>query len=209
MAITGGAIACVLVAALLVVTFSRLGPSGNAATPSAVPLPQPTPSPSRSAEGAPIATPAAALPATYVRYEHRLGFSLDIPSGWPKKEERSNGDTIFREPVRGRIIALQRVDRAAENMRDYWQAGNSAQKSQPGYQLLGIRTARMAGQAGAEWEFTRRHGTGPEAITHRTLGRGIIIDNTAYIVYLSTREPDFAASQPILDRIAGSFKLSR
>jgi len=144
-----------------------------------------------------------------VRYEHRLGFSLDIPSGWPKKKERSNGDTIFREPVRGRIIALQRVDRAAENMRDYWQAGNSAQKSQPGYQLLGIRTARMAGQAGAEWEFTRRHGTGPEAITHRTLGRGIIIDNTAYIVYLSTREPNFAASQPILDRIAGSFKLSR
>lgn len=210
----GGAVACVLVAALLVVTFARVGSIGAKAIPSASAGPQspsspspaqsPTPSSSGAASSSP---PVVPLPATYQHYVHPFGFSVDVPSDW-RKEQRANGDTIFREPKRGRIVALQRVDKAAENMRDYWEAANTAQKGQPGYEFLGITTSKMAGRTGADWEFERRQGTGTDTNTHRTVGRGIMIDNTAYIVYLSTREGDFPGSEPILDRVSSSFKLS-
>lgn len=200
-AVAAGAVACVLIAALLAGAFVGFRWRGEQLAPLPEPGPSAPPSPSSTLR------PSVSLPTTYVRYQHRFGFSVDVPSGW-RKLERSDGDTIFREPGGDRMVGLQRVRRAGDSIGDYWRAGDATEKKREGYQLVGIRSAKLGTHPGADWEFRRRLGTGTVTAQH-TIGRGAIVDGTAYIVYLATPEPDFSASTPILDRMAASFTLSR
>lgn len=206
LAAAAAALACLLLSTLF---GARLAASGPPNIDKAAPATGARPVGSSPAQGpaAPLAAgPAASGPATYARYQHD-GFFIDVPRGW-SRQTQSNGDVRFRDP-HGRILGLQRVGSAATTIRRYWDAADAATSSQPGYRLIGIRSAKLGGRTGADWEFTRIQGTGATATTHRTVGRGIILDNTAYIIYLSTVEREFAASRPVLDRVAASFQLSR
>lgn len=203
--IAGALASLVIIPALADIAVSLSSPRRSDSAASA-----PSAPPGPVASRPPDATPtggAVSLP-DYSRYTHQLGFSLDVPKGWIR-EWRPNGDVVFREQDRGRTLAVQHVTKAGTSIRDYWRAGDSDQRKRPGYRLLGITGASLGRHGGADWEFTRGHDSGSSATASHIIGRGIIVDGAAYVVYLSTAEPDFPASKPILERAATSFDLGR
>ncbi|MFG2053644.1 serine/threonine-protein kinase [Micromonospora sp. NPDC048930] len=149
---------------------------------------------------------AQATPPVDMQEESVKGVTLQVPKGWDK---RTSGGVFvdFVDPQQDgrkvRVLAekwdgtpTRWAESASRNLRD-----RSKACAKP-YEQLAMTETTLAGKPAAEFEYTcgdgdtKRHG----------VWRGVVQDGKVYSFYLTANEADFAASKPIFDAMASSFK---
>jgi len=200
---TTGRLALLAAAAVLVVLVAGFGTyglstalheQGTAAprktTPAASPLPSATP----------VAT------TTYTDPGGR--FSLAVPKGW---EQTDDSPLDFEDKDAERLFRVNVLP--AADQRAAFAAGESYARRGGGgitrYERLRLEDTptRLAGRPAAEWEWTF---TARKTSTRKhVLVRGITVDGTSYMLYLSVPEARFAADRAFLDEATRTFRLTR
>ncbi|HEU4349726.1 MAG TPA: serine/threonine-protein kinase [Actinoplanes sp.] len=173
-------------------------PPGASAPATGAPSAAPTasPAPARSGRKRP------ALPAGWIDYRDRTGFSVYVPKGWNRSREGTM--VYFRDPRSGRVLGIDQTTRPASNPVADWrgQASYRVQRGDfPGYHEIRIVSVRYWLKA-ADWEFTfdgrrRQH----------VNNRGFVVSKSqAYGIWWQTADAEWSAARPDLQLIFDSFR---
>jgi tRNA A-37 threonylcarbamoyl transferase component Bud32 len=178
------------------VVLREWGPQGSGGT-SASSSPDPTASDSPGAEGG--------VPASWVRYDDPLGFSLYLPKGWKRevvgKKEVEGLQQVDYSPDGGEHFVRIAVDTSPDFAKAYDHMRDLA--DQVGEKLVDYRTVYLKenlyrDRAGSLWEYTwtalakDTPFPGPRrAIDQAYIDR----DGTEYAIYMSAPAADWAATR--------------
>ncbi|MFR9776972.1 protein kinase domain-containing protein [Micromonospora sp. MS34] len=153
-----------------------------------------------------LPTASAAAPPVDMEEQSVKGITLQVPKGWDKNSGGVFVDFVDPEQDGRKVRVLAEkwggtstswAEFASRNLRD-----KSKSCDKP-YAELNMTETTLAGKPAAEFEYTcgdgdtKRHG----------VWRGAVQDGKVYSFYLTANDADFAASKPIFDAMATSFKL--
>ncbi|GIF38327.1 serine/threonine protein kinase [Actinoplanes xinjiangensis] len=164
-----------------------------AASSSAAPIPVP-PSPTPTGDGRPQ------LPAGWVKYTDKTGFSLYVPAGW----ERSKEGSIVYFRGDGKILGIDQTDEPKSNPVKDWtnQAENRVRGGDfPQYDEVHIKAVDYFRKA-ADWEFTFVR----DGVRRHVNNRGTVVaDDKAYGIYWQTPDSEWNESRDDLQLVFDSF----
>ncbi|MEV4280236.1 serine/threonine-protein kinase [Actinoplanes xinjiangensis] len=164
-----------------------------AASSSAAPVPVP-PSPTPTGDGRPQ------LPAGWVKYTDKTGFSLYVPAGW----ERSKEGSIVYFRGDGKILGIDQTDEPKSNPVKDWtnQAENRVRGGDfPQYDEVHIKAVDYFRKA-ADWEFTFMR----DGVRRHVNNRGTVVaDDKAYGIYWQTPDSEWNESRDDLQLVFDSF----
>jgi hypothetical protein len=157
---------------------------------------------------------ASASPATGVAlasFDHPSGqYSVKVPAGWT---QRAYGDGRYRfyDSGEAKFFQLSTQRTTSDSQDAVWEAAERYVERGGGdvtsYTRVGSFTAStLAGRDARDWEWTFVRGK--DGQRRHVVQRGAIIDGVSYQLYLSVPEDDFAATRPLLDEIAATFRLA-
>jgi serine/threonine protein kinase len=183
-----------VVIVLLVAIAAWSGWFGGGSTP-------PTAPPGTSA-------PAASAPATPLidaqEYRER-GIAVNVPKAWARSGSGSYVD--FTDPASARWVRINIEQTSATAMQFLKNAEtglkNPSRCPAP-FVEVGLREAELAGQPGAELEYTCGTGDG----MRHGIWRAVVVDGTAYHFYLTVPDSRFAESKIIFDEMVRSFQFA-
>jgi hypothetical protein len=188
-------VAAGLVAVLLIAAVAAFLAWPDGDNPQAQPPP-----PATTAE--PTTTADTPLIPDVQEYRDR-GIALNVPAGW---EQSGNGSYVdYTDPASARKVRIN-IEAAGSTAERFLEVAENGLNTRPAscavpYQRIGLVEAQLAGQAGAELEYTcgdgedKRHG----------LWRAVVRDGKAYHFYLTTPEAQFTESRVIYDELVRSF----
>ncbi|MGW5667799.1 PsbP-related protein [Micromonospora sp. NPDC003776] len=148
---------------------------------------------------------AQAAPPVDMQEQSVKGVTLQVPKGWDK-----NAGGVFVDFVdpkqdgrKVRVLA-EKWDGTSKSWAEFASRnlGTKAKSCAKPYEQLAMTDTTLAGKPAAEFEYTcgdgdsKRHG----------VWRGVAQDGKIYSFYLTANDGDFAASKPIFDAMASSFK---
>lgn len=202
-----------LIAALAVVavaaggTYLATGPGGDAsaaASTSQSPSPSRSPSPTASASASPSIAP---VPAGYhLAHEPDRGYSVPVPDGWTRQAD-SNGDVDFIDPTKTVDLKVSAMEFAGTSPIQGWKELEPQTRQQVGdtYHRLRMNATRWRDQPAALWEFTWQGKTR----TWHAIDLGFGEEGgTAYAIYLSAPDDQWATYKPVFDNAVAGIRLA-
>jgi hypothetical protein len=152
--------------------------------------------------------PAASAPATPLidaqEYRER-GIAVNVPKAWARSGSGSYVD--FTDPASARWVRINIEQTSATAMQFLKNAEtglkNPSRCPAP-FVEVGLREAELAGQPGAELEYTCGTGDG----MRHGIWRAVVVDGTAYHFYLTVPDSRFAESKIIFDEMVRSFQFA-
>jgi hypothetical protein len=140
------------------------------------------------------------IPAGYRLYTAPSGFSILVPKGW---RQTPNGRSVdFKDLASRRFLRLTVSKAGGHDIMPLLAANDRANDGHlRGYRKVSIQPAQVGGRPGADWEFTHTYGGDRHVIE-----RSLVLNDTWYEFYLSTREAQFGQSRAIIGTVADSFK---
>ncbi|MCW3840145.1 protein kinase [Micromonospora yasonensis] len=148
---------------------------------------------------------AQAAPPVDMQEQSVKGVTLQVPKGWEKKSGGVFVDFVDPQQDGRKVRVLAEkwegtstswAESASRNL------GTKAKSCVKPYEQLAMTETTLADKPAAEFEYTcgdgdaKRHG----------VWRGVVQDGKVYSFFLTANEADFAASKPIFDTMASSFK---
>ncbi|NES14387.1 MULTISPECIES: serine/threonine-protein kinase [Micromonospora] len=148
---------------------------------------------------------APAAPPVDMEEQSVKGVTLQVPKGWDKNtggvfvdfvDPKQDGRKVRVLAEKWGGTSTSWAEFASRNLRD-----KSKSCAKP-YEQLAMTETKLADKPAAEFEYTcgdgdsKRHG----------VWRGVVQDGKVYSFYLTANDADFAASRPIFDAMASSFK---
>ncbi|MEU4164014.1 protein kinase [Actinoplanes sp. NPDC026670] len=178
--------------------------ASTAGLPAGAPPPSATPSPAASSEPAQSPSPSGEsrpqLPAGWVEYKDKTGFSLYVPAGWTRSKEGSI--VYFRGD--GKILGIDQTDEPKSNPVKDWrtQADNRVSGGDfPQYAEVHIKAVDYFLKA-ADWEFTFMR----DGVRRHVNNRGTVVsENRAYGIYWQTPDSEWSDSRDDLQLVFDSF----
>ncbi|MEP6695966.1 MAG: serine/threonine-protein kinase [Pseudonocardiales bacterium] len=150
---------------------------------------------------APAKPAAAAASLEYVTYTDPAGFTIKVPKDWRQIPQKNYVD--FQEAPHGRFLRVIATRAGGHDVQALLQANDrDTQRTLSGYRLVSITTVQVAGRPAGDWEFTHTSGGNRHVVV-----RSLVVDDTWYSFYFSTREDQFASSKGILTAVADSLTL--
>lgn len=183
-------------------------PSGDgraSAKPSVGSSPQASSAPTTSPAN-PATTPGAAPgtpPAGYTLYRDPTGFSVAVPDGWQKTNQRgsnSDGQFDFVDPTnRGRFLRVGYTTSPKPDPVADWESQEGKLRArEPSYQRISIVAVPYRSYKAADWDFTIG--------STRVKNRGFTTGAHGYAIYLSAPESQWGQSMKHFEVAAATFK---
>lgn len=171
-----------------------LAASPSAARPTSSPT---TATPSPSASG-------FVLPAGWIMYTDRTGFSVPIQRGWQVSRD-SSGRVQFRDLRKGRMLMIDQTDTPQPDPVADWKSKEDyRRRTEPQYQRVGQIRAVDYGLKAADWEWLY---TAPGGVRMHVRNRGFIAaKDKAYAIYWETPESIWTESLADFEVIAAGFR---
>jgi hypothetical protein len=135
---------------------------------------------------------------------------VKVPAAWTQRAYGS-GRYRFYDADESTFIQLSTQRTPSGSQEAVWAAAERYVERGGGdvasYARVGSFTpATLAGRDALDWEWTFVRGK--DGQQRHVIERGAIIDGVSYQLYLSTPEARFAATRPLLDELAATFRLS-
>ncbi len=175
-------------------------------TPSTAPSARPSPSPLPSASIAPTPSGGGSTPAGFARYtDPTTGSSVAAPAGWYRTRDLGSQYDL-QDPRSGRFLRFGHTSQPPTDPVADWQRQEQIDRPRfPGYQRLSISSVAYRGYPAADWNFT----FGSASSRTEVLNRGFETDSHhGYAIYLSAPQSQWAASLPIFETAAATFRPS-
>jgi hypothetical protein len=168
--------------------------------PTRHPHPTSTPSPTASYTAAPV-------PEGYaLSDETDRGYSVPVPDGWTRHVQ-ANGDIDFIDPTQKVDLKISAMDFAGTSPLQGWKDLEPQTRKQVGatYELLRMNSTSWRGKRAAIWEFSWQ---GTARKWHAIdLGFGQE-GSTAYAIYLSAPDSQWATYKPVFDNAVAGIRLT-
>ncbi|MCW2882084.1 MAG: Serine/threonine protein kinaselike protein [Sphaerisporangium sp.] len=175
-------------------TSGSTSPSSPPASPSetATPTPTPTPTPSTSSP--------ADTPAGWHKYNDGSGFSIALPKGWRRSEQRGT-QVIFRGPDPNSYLLIDQTSSPKSDAKKDWENQEPGARGRfGGYKLIRIKAVDYWKTA-ADWEFTFGGGRS------HVINRGFVTDkHHGYAIYWKTAEKDWNKNLDLFHTFTATFQ---
>jgi serine/threonine protein kinase len=198
------AVAVVAVAAGGTYLATRRDGGDASASTSQSQSPSQSPSPTASASASPSIAP---VPAGYhLADETDRGYSVPVPDGWTRQAD-SNGDVDFIDPTKMVDLKVSAMEFAGTSPIQGWKELEPQTRQQVGdtYHRMRMNATRWRDQPAALWEFTWQGKTR----TWHAIDLGFGEEGgTAYAIYLSAPDDQWATYKPVFDNAVAGIRLA-
>ncbi|HEV2088029.1 MAG TPA: hypothetical protein VGR21_06935 [Cryptosporangiaceae bacterium] len=170
--------------------------AGPSVTPS-VPPPASAAPPTTGGPAAPV------IPDGFRLYRDPSGFSLAVPVGWQRSQDRHI--VTFREPNGARFLLIDQTDSPKSDAVADWTRQEAARRNRfRDYRRIRIERRENYFQEAADWEFTY---TGPSGGRQHVINLGFVTGpNRAYGLYWSTPDAQWEESLRYFEVFTSTFK---
>jgi len=153
--------------------------------------------------GGPSAASAAATPLIEAQEYRDRGIAVNVPASWQRGGSGSYVD--YTDPAGGRWVRIN-IEPTTSSATQFLQNAESGLRNPSRcpapYQQVGLHEAKLAGQNGAELEYTCGDGDGKR----HGIWRALVVDGTVFHFYLTVPDSRFAESKIIFDEMVRSFQ---
>ncbi|MFC4071041.1 serine/threonine protein kinase [Actinoplanes subglobosus] len=160
-----------------------------------------SPSPSVNTSPSPDGDGRPQLPAGWVEYKDKTGFSLYVPAGW----ERSKEGTMVYFRGDGKILGIDQTDEPKSDPVKDWRnqsANRVAAGNFPQYREVRIEPVDYFLKA-ADWEFTFMRDGARRHVNNRGT---VVASDKAYGIYWQTPDSEWSDSRDDLQLVFDSFR---
>jgi serine/threonine protein kinase len=158
---------------------------------SATPTPSPTPTTSGPAD----------IPAGWHKYKDSTGFSIALPKGWKRAEQRYGTQVFFRGPDSHSYLMIDQTDSPHANAKKNWDdAVPGMSRNFGGYKLIAIKKVDYWKTA-ADWEFTFGNGQS------HAIDRGFVTGkHHGYAIFWKTASKDWKKKLDMFHTFTATFQ---
>jgi len=146
---------------------------------------------------------AAATPLIEAQEYRDRGIAVNVPASWERGGSGSYVD--YTDPAGGRWVRIN-IEPTTSSATQFLQNAESGLRNPSRcpapYQQVALHEAKLAGQNGAELEYTCGDGDGKR----HGIWRALVVDGTVFHFYLTVPDSRFAESKIIFDEMVRSFQ---
>ncbi len=167
----------------------------------------PGPSASHTSGPSPSATPSRPPVAEgYHRVKDRLGFSVDVPDGWQRKEQAGGEQVDYVAPSGLTGLKFGVLDFAGNSPIKHWrELEPEVEEKSPDYRRLRMNATTYLGQDAAIWEYTWQGRTR----SYHAVDLGFAQEGAQhYALYLSAPEAEWGTAKKYFDMAVKTFRVS-
>lgn len=148
-----------------------------------------------------------AIPRNWTTYQQEaIGFTLAYPGGWERQDNSiDDSSTDLMDPASSTYLRVDWTDTPGNSPAGAWRSlERSFEATHENYNRIAITPTTFQGMDAAIWEFTYIDG----GVTLHAVDLGFVTKDGAYGFALNfqTLEKDWAASQPLFERLKAGFR---